>query len=652
MPTLEKVWQGLWQVIIGRPLRSREASAEQVSVPEGLAALALDALSSVAYGPEAIAVVLVGAGAAAMRQLLVVILAIVALLLLLVLSYSQVIEAYPNGGGAYAVARANLGRMPSLVAAASLVVDYILTVSVSVAAGVALMASAFPVLLPYTLPLCLAVVAFITILNLRGVGESARAFLLPTVAFVGGMWISIIIGFTHADPIVVTRAPMLAGSFQTLGILLLLKAFSSGCTALTGVEAIANGVPLFREPRVRRAKSTMRSLGVILASILIGVAFLTLRYHLLPRTNVMLLAQVLEGAVGRSWLFYLTSFGVTAALGLAANTSFGSLPLLSSVLARDHYLPHVFAIRGDRLVFETGIWMLALASSALLVFAHGDTQTLIPLYAIGVFTGFTLSQAGLVRHWLRERLPGWRWRALLNGLGAVATGLATLIFIYGKFREGAWIVVIAIPLLIWMFLTIAGYYRRLGELLHPVEMPRVIARPAPVVLVPVTPDLNTLAARALAHALAISTEVLAVTVIFDPEPGQSLTEEQVQERWQAWNTGVRLVVLHSQFHSVVRPLVRFISSLERREGSRILVLIPEVIATNPLQGLLHNRMGRILRRALERRTDVVVGTVPMHVGTRQILPPIPPAPPQPPSPRAEESAPGHPVDPVDRPDPR
>ena len=651
MPTLEKIWQGLWQVIIGRPLRSREASAEQVSVPEGLAALALDALSSVAYGPEAIAVVLVGAGAAAMRQLLVVILAIVALLLLLVLSYSQVIEAYPNGGGAYAVARANLGRMPSLVAAASLVVDYILTVSVSVAAGVALMASAFPVLLPYTLPLCLAVVAFITILNLRGVGESARAFLLPTVAFVGGIWISIIIGFTHANPIVVTRAPMLAGSFQTLGILLLLKAFSSGCTALTGVEAIANGVPLFRQPRVRRAKSTMRSLGVILASILIGLAFLTLRYHLLPRAHVTLLAQVLEGAVGRSWLFYVTSFGVTAALGLAANTSFGSLPLLSSVLARDHYLPHVFAIRGDRLVFETGIWMLALASSALLVFARGDTQTLIPLYAIGVFTGFTLSQVGLVRHWLRERVPGWRWRALLNGLGAVATGLATLVFIYGKFREGAWIVVIAIPLLIWMFLTIAGYYRRVGELLHPAEMPRVIPRPEPVVLVPVTPDLNTLAARALAHALAISTEVLAVTVIFDPEPGQSLTEEQVQERWRAWNTGVRLVVLHSQFHSVVRPLVRFISSLERREGSRIVVLIPEVIATNPLQGLLHNRMGRILRRTLERRTDVVVGTVPMHVGARQILPPIPP-PPQPPSPDAEESAPGHPTDPADRPDPR
>jgi amino acid transporter len=602
----------VWHWVIGRPLKSREAHKESISAPEGLAALSLDALSSVAYGPEAIAIVLMGAGVYALRYLFPITLAIVGLLLLLVLSYSQVIEAYPNGGGAYAVSRENLGTGFSLLAAASLIVDYVLTVSVSVAAGIASLASAFPALLPWTLPLCLAVVAFITLLNLRGVGESARAFLLPTLVFVVGILGAIVVGLTHPHPIAVVTTPVVAGPTELLGLLLMLKAFSAGCTALTGVEAIANGVPLFREPRIRRAKATMRMLGLILASMLVGLALLTLRYHLEPRQNVTLFAQVMSGAVGHSWLFYTTSIALTMALGLAANTSFGSLPLLASVLAQDHYMPHVFAIRGDRLVFNTGIWMLAAASSALLIFSNGNTEALIPLYAIGVFTGFTLSQTGMVVHWRRTRPPGWHLRALLNGLGAVTTGLATLIFVYGKFIEGAWLVVVAIPLLIWMFRATQRYYRHVGELLHaPVATP-IQPRPRPLVIVPVTPDLNTLAARAVAHALGLSDQVIAVAVIFE-EPGRTLDEAEIQRRWRTWEVPARLVVLRSQYHSVVRPLLRFIASLQRREGERILVLIPEVVTNGPFQAILHNRMGQILTKALQHRTDLVVGVVPFHV---------------------------------------
>ena len=607
----------LWHWIIGRPLKSQEAHSERISAPEGLAALSLDALTSVAYGPEAIALVLVGAGLSGMGSLLPITVAIVGLLVLLVLSYSQVIEAYPNGGGAYAVSRENLGSAASLVAAAALIVDYVLTVAVSAAAGIASLTSAFPALLPWSLPLSLLVVALITVLNLRGVGESARAFLLPTVVFIGGILATIVIGLTHARPVAVSHNPIAASPLEVLGVLLILKAFAAGCTALTGVEAIANGVPLFREPRIRRAKATMRLLGIALASMLLGLALLAQQYHLVPRDNVTLLSQVMTGAVGYSWLYYTTSIAVTMALGLAANTSFGSLPLLASVLARDHYLPHSFSIRGDRLVFETGIWVLAFAAALLLVSTDANTQSLIPLFAIGVFTGFTLSQAGMVRRWARRRPAGWRLRAGLNGLGAVATGLATLIFVYSKFGEGAWVVVVAIPLLIWMFRAVSRYYRVVGAELHsgaPDALPAVVARPRPLVVVPVTPDFNVLTARALGHALGLSDQVVAITVLFEDldESRKAVTEQDLQERWKAWGVPVRLVVLHSQYHSVVRPLLRFIGSLNRREGERILVLVPEIVPRRWWQRVFHNGLGRVLTAALQHRTDVVVGIVSFH----------------------------------------
>lgn len=596
--------------MVGRPLKSREAQAEEIGTPEGLAALSLDALSSVAYGPEAIALVLVTAGPAAMRDLLPISLAIVALLAILVLSYSQVIDAYPGGGGAYTVSKQNLGVLSSHLAAAALIVDYILTVAISVAAGIAALTSAFPALLPWTVPLCLLLLAIVTFLNLRGVGESARAFLFPTMLFIVGLLAALAFGLLR--PLAHHAAGALPPMAAPIGALLLLRAFAAGCTALTGVEAIANGVPLFRPPRVVRAKRTEWLLGGILAAMLLGVALLAIRFGVQPGGQETLLSRVLTAAVGRGWAYYVVSIATTAVLGLAANTSFGGLPLLASVLARDHYMPHVFSLRGDRLVFESGIWVLATAAALLLLAVQGNPQALVPMFAIGVFTGFTLSQTGMVVHWWRKRPRGWVWRAGLNALGAAATAVATLLFVLTKFLEGAWLVVLAIPVLMLLFRWTRRYYARVDTVLAPGALPPpVVPRPRPTVVVPIRPRLSTLTRRALQHALALSDDVIAVAVVFEPE--DDAARQELEAAWEQWAPPVRLVTLQSQYHSVVRPLVRFINSLERKAGERLFVLIPEMVPTGRLTGLLHNRMGSLLAAALRRRTDIVIGMVPMHL---------------------------------------
>lgn len=602
----------VWHFLIGRPLKSREAAAEEIGTSEGLAALSLDALTSVAYGPEAIALVLVGAGAAAMHYLLPISLAIIGLLALLVLSYSQVIEAYPGGGGAYAVSKENLGTGGSHLAAASLIVDYVLTVAISIAAGVGALTSAFPALLPWTLPLCLGLLAVITFLNLRGVGESARAFLLPTLVFIVGLLAVLFWGFTHAAPAAVpVRLPAHA---PHVDVFFFLRAFAAGCTALTGVEAIANGVPLFREPRVVRAKRTEWLLGVLLGTMLLGIAVLTVRFGVLPSDHVALLSQVMATSVGHSWLFFAVSLATTAVLGLAANTSFGGLPILASLLARDHFVPHVFAIRGDRLVFQHGIWVLAAAAALLLVAVDGSTQALIPMFAIGVFTAFTLSQLGMVVHWRRTRPGRWRLRIALNLVGGTVTGTATLIFVLTKFTEGAWVVILAIPLLILLFHRVKRYYERVGDTLQIGRIPApVVPAARPAVIVPIAPELSALTRRALAHALSLSDDVVAVVVLFETDDPDGKVAEALEREWERWGPPVRLMVLRSQYHSVVRPLLRFIGGIERRTGERLLVLIPELVPTNPAAGILHNRLGTLLAGALRKRTDVVIGMVPMHL---------------------------------------
>ncbi len=611
----------LWRKVVGRPLRQEEAEGERIGTIAALPALSLDALTSVAYGPEAIVLVLATAGLGALHFMLPITIAIVVLLSILVVSYRQVIDGYPLGGGAYAVSKANLGPQVALVAAASLVVDYLLTVAVSIAAGVAAITSAFPVLIPATLPMALAMLVVITIMNLRGLGESARAFLLPTAVFIGGLLLIIAIGLIHplAPHISQPGKSLLGSSTKAVGLLLLLKAFSSGCSALTGVEAIANGVPLFREPRQIRAKRAEAVLGILLGVMLVGLAILDSRLGLGPRSSDTVLSQIMAASVGRSWLYYAVSLSITAVLGLAANTSFGSLPVLASLLARDNYLPHAFAIRGDRLVYTEGIWTLTAAAAALLIASNANTNALIPLFAIGVFTGFTLAQAGMVLHWRAQRGPGWRRRAVINGVGSTLTALATLVFLISKFTGGAWVVLVAVPILVASFKAIHRYYDRLGKALRLGELPEVPTRHSTIVLVPIT-GISELTANALSDAISLGCEVLAFNVAF-PEDAERAKE--LERNWARWAPGIRLSVLRTEYHSLVRPIIRFVRAA-KADHDRVMVLIP-VMAPIPLRyKALHNQLDVVLSTALAKEPDVVIArshfSLPSPQGSSHAVP--------------------------------
>jgi amino acid transporter len=605
----------VWRFLVGPPLRWREVTNERITPVEGLPALSLDALTSVAYGPEAIIVVLAAAGVTALHLVLPITITIVALLAILVFSYRQVIDAYPNGGGAYAVSRANLGHGASLVAAASLVVDYTLTVAVSIAAGVAALTSAFPVLSPDTVVMCLLILAVVTVLNLRGLGDAARAFLLPTMVFIIGLLIIIVIGLIHPLALhapqpgvpLVPRVPL-----EAVSVLLLLKAFSAGCSALTGVEAIANGVPQFKEPRVKRAKMTELLLGTILGVMLLGLAVLADRWHVEPRSGQTVLSQIMAMAVGRNWAYYVMSLTITLVLALAANTSFGGLPVLASLLAKDHYLPHLFSLRDDRQVFAPGIWTLSIFSGVLIIAVRGNVLTLIPLFAIGVFTGFTLSQTGLVVHWRRARPPRWEFRAAVNGIGAVATGVATMVFILTKFTEGAWVVIIAVPAFIFLFTRIHRYYRAVGRELAIGEIPGKPEVKPTVVIVPVT-GVSRLTQYAIGHALSISPHVIAVTVVLEDAEENEEHAEHTQQLWAQWNPGVPLKVLPTEYASVAEPLVDFIDEFREHHDKEIIVLIPVVLPGRLRYQVLHNHFDLVLTNALRTRPDVVSARVSMPI---------------------------------------
>ncbi len=602
----------VWHLLVGPPRPARGSGKDRITPIEGLSALSLDALTSVAYGPEAIILVLAVAGAGALHLVLPITIAIVALLAILVFSYRQVIDAYPMGGGAYAVSRANLGTNTSLVAAAALVVDYTLTVAVSIAAGVASLESAFPSLDGATVPLCLGILLFITVLNLRGLGDTARAFLLPTMVFIVGLLAIIAIGLIH--PLGLNQ-PQLGSSqlpatgLKTVSILLILKAFSAGCSALTGVEAIANGVPLFREPRAVRAKRTEMLLGIILGTMLLGLAVLAKRWNIGPRTGQTVLSQIMAMAVGRGWAYYIVSITITIVLALAANTSFGGLPVLASLVAKDNYLPHLFTLRGDRQVFSNGIVVLAVMAGALLVAVRGNTNTLIPLFAIGVFIGFTLSQTGLVVHWRKTRPPGWRHRALINGLGAVITAIATVVFLISKFTEGAWVVVIAIPAFVFLFLRIHAYYERAGKELKIGEIPSEPVPKYTIVIVPVN-QVSRLTEHALCEAESLGQEVRAVTVVLSSGDEGAEAADNFQRQWRTWDPGVPLHVLHNEYASVVQPIVGFIDDVrEDHPDDQIVVLIPVVKPPKRRFRILHNQIDLVLSAALHGRDDIVVARV-------------------------------------------
>ncbi len=579
--------------------------AEEITALEGIPALSLDAISSVAYGPEAMLVVLASAGAAALGKIEPITVAIVVLLVILVFSYRQVIAAYPDGGGCYAVSKANLGRRASLLAGAALIIDYVLTVAVSIAAGVAALVSAFPGLRADSLAIGLGILAVLTALNLRGLATSARALLLPTAVFIVGIYVVIVAGFfrQHPMPGSGVHHSVVATAAGAIGILLILKAFAAGCSALTGIEAIANDVPAFRPPRARRAMRTELLLGGLLGTMLLGLSVLTVRFHVAPSASQTVLSQLTGASVGRGVLYYVIDLSTTAVLAIAANTSFGGLPMLASLLARDHLLPHVFALRGDRPVYRYGVVALAVLAAALLIAVNANTNSLIPLFAIGVFTGFTLSQTGLVRHWYHERSRRWGARATLNAIGAVMTGVATIIFVFTKFAAGAWVVVVAIPLLILLFLRVDHYYRDVALELRLGETPPTPRATRSLVIVTVM-GVSKMTAAALSRALSLGDEVVAVSVQFDEEAASAL-----EQQWERWQPGVPLTILRSPSRSIAKPMLAFIRSLQSSGRGSLLVLIPEVEPQKRRHRILQNQRGIVLANVLRRHSDVTVARI-------------------------------------------
>ncbi|MGZ4233885.1 MAG: APC family permease [Solirubrobacteraceae bacterium] len=590
----------------GRRAGKHAEEGHDLTVRGGIAALSLDALSSVAYGPEAMVLVLVAAGAGALRYTLPLTVVITVMLVILILSYSQVIAAHPDGGGAYAVAKSYLGRMPALLAAASLVVDYVLTVAVSLAAGAASLASVFPGLSAHLLVVSLIALVALTAVNMFGITESARVLTLPAAVFIVSIFAVLVVGPFHAHPVAQIGSPIPIHATEALGLVVLLKAFAAGCSAVTGVEAIANGVPAFKQPRVRTAQRTEFTLGVLLAVMLLGLATLIRVHDVQPRGGVTILAQLTAGAFGTGWPFYVSNLAVTAVLGLAANTSFGGLPVLLSILARDHRLPHAFYLRSERPVYRTGIVSLALAAMLLLIAVDAKTSELIPLYAIGVFIGFTISQIGLVRHWRTDRPSKWRARIALNGTGAVMTAIAVVVFLGTKFLEGAWVVVIAIPLMMWLFSHTETYYAKVATELRLGKTPGIPHGRESVVVVP-TSTVNLLTQRVLDAALSIGDTVIAVAVA-----GNEEEQERVKQDWDQWKCSVPLEVVIDPRRSLVRTVLDYVESIPKDDVT-VTVLIPELIPTKRRREILHNQRGRLLESALKSRSDVVVATLPFHV---------------------------------------
>lgn len=600
----------MWKrVIFGRPLKSSEQTSERLTKLRALAVLAPDALSSVAYGPEQIMKVLflVG-GAAAMGFALPVALAIAGLLTLLILSYAQICLNYPGGGGAYIVSRENLGEVPSLFAGASLFIGYTLTVSTSVAAGADAITSAFPTLLPWHVEIALVYIAIITVLNLRGVTESASFLTLPLYLFLAAMFTLIGVGLVH-HPALHPHAVPVAAAGGAVGLYVLLRAFSSGSSTLTGIEAISNGVPIFRAPSARNAQITLGALGLLLGTMMIGVAYLGIKVGVIPTLDQTVLAQigvaVFQGPLRP--LFYLVQFMASLVLLLAANTSYSGFPIMASVMAEHRFMPNMFTNRGDRLVFNNGILFLSVAAAVFVIALRGSTTNLVAPYSVGVFLGFTLSQLGNAVHCHRHRVSGWRWRMAVSLLGALVTFVAMWVFLITKFGQGAWMVPLIIPALVLWFLAIRRHYRLLADELRMPADPPTPRQMDSLVVVPVS-SINRMVADTLTYATSLGSRVVVVNVSFSEE--QSLA---FRAKWVAYYPEIRLVSLISQYRQVLRTLVRFVDTLDARKSADtfVTVLIPEFVPRRFWHNLLHNQLGLRLYNALKYHGhDVVVATVP------------------------------------------
>nr|WP_276514763.1 APC family permease [Nocardia transvalensis] len=553
---------------------------------------------------------MVTAGESAVRYTVPVAAAITVLLLVLVVSYRQVVAAFPDGGGSYAVAKSEFGRPAGLLAAAALVIDYVLTVAVSLAAGAAALGSIFPVIADHLLATELIALAVITAVNLIGIAESAKVLMAPAVLYIVVIGAVIVLGLLRSEPVATIGTPLTFHEAPgVIGPLILLRAFAAGGSSVTGVEATANSVPSFRTPAVRRAQHTEVAMGLLLAVMLLGVAQVIATHRVLPREGVTLLAQLTAAAFGTGILFYVANLAVAGVLGLAANTSFGGLPVLLSRLADDHRMPHLFALRAERPVYRFGVAALGLAAALVLLLVDARVDRLLPLYAIGVFIGFTISQSGLVRHWVRDHGPRWGWKVLLNGFGAVLTGIAAVVFFLGRFTDGAWLLLFLIPALMLLFDRTEHYYRQVAAELGmgtTIPAPRRDPAERTVVVVPVV-AVSGLTRRALDAALSLSDQVHPVTVDIDPG-----TTARLMDQWNSWDPGLDLRVLPSPHHGMVEPIVDYARDLTG-PGVQVVVLLPRIEPRKRRYRILHNQRAPIIAEALDRHTDAIAATITIHL---------------------------------------
>lgn len=611
----------LKRVLLGRPIATAEEMQERLSKKLALPVFSADAISSTAYATEEILLALVLAGTMALHYSIYISLGVAALLAIVALSYQQTVHAYPTGGGSYVVARENLGLNPGLVAAASLMVDYVMTVAVSTASGVAALTSAFPTLYHYRVVICVGVVVIVALANLRGMRESGTIFALPTYAFVllcGGLVIVGIVRWAMGDlPPAVSHAP--AEAVQGLTLFLILKAFSGGCSAMTGTEAISNAVPAFKPPESRNAGMTLGIMAGVLGFLLIGVTALSMIIHVVPYEDGSdtVLSQVARSVYGNGGaLYFALQIATMAILFLGANTSYAGFPRLSSVLARDGLMPRQFMNRGDRLVFSNGIIGLTIAAIAVILIFKAKTHSMIPLYAVGVFVSFTLSQGGMVVHWFKARSSGWRRKAAMNGLGATLTGIVAGVITITKFTHGAYIVVAAIAVLMIAFYTVRRHYDRVASFLQPQgpgQLERLgqiaLSRPKTTVVLFVS-QVNELTARSLALGRGLSPDDFhAATIASNPEHVLSL-----QRTWAEMGIDVPLLVVDSPYREFTRPAVEYVRSLHPGRKHTVTVIVPEFVVEHWWENFLHNQNALRLKAALLGVPWVVVISIPFHIG--------------------------------------